>query len=412
MAKKQLLALLVAASFVSGLQAMVSDSRYFPWYQRFYDRTYERRSIIDVEAFFVTAGSARGNESIPHIGIPEIWGVYDEKQLSDALLLLGQTTPLLAQWQLQTKIPWIMKGKIEGQGFSLVAELGGRHGLSLCASTAVMHVTCNQQFILPRTTQSSMGLLPAQELELDSERRQINEQLGFKEAQWSKSGMCDTEVYLRYGFVKDYAWKFRKIDVGAYAGALIATGVKKDPNNPASVPFAGDGHSGFFVGAEGFFEIKEDWNVGLRMQVNSRVAKTREGRMPINNETVLYGAISGPVRIDPGATFIFTPCFRMGDLRDGWGLSVQYLLAFHGGDVWTDMRPVKTIPTTLNGLYKKSEWTAEYLAVNIFYDSDRVKSDDRVHPLLNFQWSIPLHLMAEKQVSKTNLVSLGFVFNF
>ncbi len=412
MSKKQLLGLLVVASFVSGLQAMVGDSRYFPWYQRFYDRTYERRSIVDVEAFFVTAGHARGTESLTHIGIPEIWGVYDQKQLSDALIMLGETTPLLAQWQYQMTIPWQMKEKIEGQGFSIVGELGGKHGFSFCFSTVVMHVTCSQQFLLPRQTRIDMGLLPAQELELDSERRQMNEQLGFRNAQWSKSGMGDTEIYLRYGQVRDYPWKFRKIDVGGYVGALIPSGVKRDPNNPVSVPFAGDGHAGFFIGAEGFFEIKEDWNVGLRFQVNKRVAKTQNGRMPINNENVLYGAVEGPIRIDPGTTFIFTPCFRMGDLRDGWGASVQYLIAHHRGDVWTDERVNQTIPTTLGGLYKKSEWTAEYLAVNIFYDSDRVRTDDRVYPVLNFQWNIPLHLMAEKLVSKTNLVSMGFVFNF
>ncbi len=413
MIKKQLLIGAMITSAVTSLQGMVADSRYFPWYPHVYDRSVEQRSIVQPSIFFVTANHARGDESKEKIGIPEIWGVYDQKALSNAMDIVGLTSPLLGQWQMQREILWEMQGKIRGQGCFLEAEYGSRHGWSIGGSTGIMHVSCNQNFIIPDRTVNEVGLTVAQQQELDRERRQMNEMLGFKSSQWSKSGLIDTELHLRYGLVKDYFMKCRKVDMGIFVGGIFPSGEKRDPEYPFSIPFGGNGHWGFYVGSEGMFELKEDWKLSLRLQVQKRFEKTYQNqRMSVNNEWIGLGALSGPLEIDPGVTFMFSPAFTFGDLRNGWGAGVQYVITNHAGDVWTDMRKDQTIKTTLNSLYKKSSWVAEYVIVTVFYDHDRNIQEKHVHPVVQFEWNIPVHLLGAEKISKTNLLSLGLVFHF
>lgn len=405
---------------------MVADNRYFPWYPHSYMRTASERSIVEGGAFFVIGNGARGsdtiigvtggilgsNEPLEHIGIPEIWGIYDQTKVSQALTRTNKVTPLSPQWQMQKVIPWRSYGKIAGQGIYLNAELGFDNGFSFGASTYAMHVTSVQRFTLPNVTIRDMNLLPAEIAQLDAQRRAMNDLLGLTGAQWSKSGMTDTEVHLRYGFIKDYVAKFRKIDVGIFGGLLLPTGVLRDYNNPASVPFGANGHMGFYGGFEGMFELKEDWTLGIRLQIEDLLAKTQLTRMPVNNETILYGAVVGLAKIDPGVTVVFCPSFTMGDLRDGCGAGLQYTLAFHAGDVWTDVRTDQSVPTTLNNMYELSQWTAEYLTASVFYDPNRESRDERTYPILTFKWDIPVKIFGAESVSKTNLISLGFSFHF
>lgn len=424
MTKKQLLSLFVLLAGASGLEAMVADSRYFPWYPHSYERTIKRRSICEAGAFFVTASSARGNEAKEHIGIPEIWGGYDQKQISDAIGIVGKTSSLLAQWQLQKVIAWDMKGKMEGQGGGLQFEFGFKNGFSFGGSIGAMHLTSDIRYSIPQVTIRDMGLTASQQNQLDAERRAMNETLGFPYAQWSKSGFTDGEFHARWGFLTEYRLKCRKVDGGVFGGVLVPTGVVRDPNNPASVPFGGNGHVGFYGGLESMFEIKEDWELSVRVQVSKRLAKTQVERMPVNYESVLFGAVEGPVRVDPGATFLFTPAFTMHDLRDGFGAGAQYCMAIHGGDVWTDKRTDQSIPTTLgprysNGywdnttsIYTKSQWAAEYCVLTIFYDPDRLTTDEGARPQVVFQWDIPINIFVAEEVSKTNTISLGLSFHF
>lgn len=412
MIKKQIRILVVLLLGVSGLKGMVADSRYFPWYPHSYQRAFNERSILESGAFFAVANGARGTEALEHIGIPEIWGIYDQKMISDALMRVHKPTPLLAEWQLQRTIPWQMYGKIAGQGFYLQGELGFENGFSFGGSTSAMHVTSVERFTLPSQTIRDMNLLPSQILELDNERRAMNDLLGLTGAQWSKSGMTDSEVHVRYGILKEYVAKCRKVDAGVFAGLLLPTGVIRDVNNPASVPFGANGHFGYYVGLEGMFELKEDWILGIRLQLEDLLSRTQEMRMPVNDETILYGAIVGPAKVEPGVTVVFCPSFTMADLRDGLGAGIQYTMAVHAGDVWTDKRTDQTIPTTLNDLYEKSKWAAEYLSVSVFYDPNRETRDARTYPIINFKWDIPIKVFVSERVSKTNLISLGFSFHF
>jgi hypothetical protein len=352
------------------------------------------------------------NEFSEHIGIPEIWGLYNQKKVSDALIKAGKQTPLLAQWQSEQTILWQMYGKLGTEGFYLQPEIGFGNGFSLGGSLSVMHVSSVQSFTLPAMTIRDMNLLSTQIIELDNERRAMNDLLGLTGAQWTKTGFTDTEVHMRYGLLKDYVAKFRKIDAGVFAGVIIPTGVLRDVNNPASVPFGSDGHAGIFFGVESLFELKEDWTFGVRLQVQGYSTNTQIVRMPVNNETILFGAVVGPARVYPGATVVFCPSFKMADLRDGLGAQAQYTLAYHGGDVWTDLRSDKTVPTTLNAIHDLTQWAAEYMSISVFYDPNRDTRDEKIYPLVNFCWDFPVKALVAEKVSKTNRISVGISYHF
>ncbi len=424
MTKKQILTLLVLFIGVSEVHGgMLSDNRYFPFQSYPVGRTLYQRSVADIGAFFTIANGARGDEAIESIGIPELMGIYDQKQISDALLLIGKTTPLLAEWQLQKTIPWQMYGKIAGQGFYFRSEIGFDNGLSLGFLTSAMHVSSVQRFTLPAVTIRDMNLQPSQIVELDSERRAMNDLLGLTGAQWSQSGTTDTMMYGRYGLLKEYVVKCRKVDAGVFGGFIWPTGILQDTNNPASVPFGSIGRSMIFFGADGAFEVKEDWEFGLTMQLYEAFSKTQVIRMPVNYEPLPFGALVGPAKIDPGSTFFFSTWFSMADLREGFGASLQYTATVHGGDVYTDKRSDQTIPTTLNyavnpnnpawiDTYRRSQWVAEYICINAFYDPNWEKRDEKTAPVFNFKWNIPVKILGAEKVSKTNFITVGLEYHF
>lgn len=413
MTKKQILTLLVLFMGVSEVYGgMVSDNRYFPLQYYPIGRTLYQRSIAEAGAFFVIANDARGDEALEHIGIPEIMGIYDQKQISDALIMTGKSTPLLGEWQLQKTIPWQTYGKIAGQGFYFQTELGLMKGFSFGLITSAMHLSSVQRFTLPAVTIRDMNLQPYQIAELDSERRAMNDLLGLTGAQWSKSGMNDTILYLRWGVLKEYVAKCRKIDGGLRVGVVLPTGVLRDINNPASIPFGSDGFTAVFFGAEGIFELKEDWEFGIKVQLYEAFSRTPIIRMPVNYEAAYYGAVTGPAKITPGSTVLFTTWFTMADLREGFGASLQYTASVHFGDVISDRRTDQTIPTTLNNTFKGSQWAAEYISIKAFYDPSWETRDEKTVPIFSLRWNIPVHIVCAEKVSKTNIVSAGIEYHF
>lgn len=410
---KQLALCFVALAVTSHSYAMVADNRYFPWYGQPYARTAEKRSNVNAELFFMTGNEAYGNSSKERKGIPEVWGTYDQKLASEALIALGITSPLLAQWQLQKVIEWNTNQKIEGQGVLLRGEWYLPFGFSLGASSGLMRVNCNQSFSLPRETRvTNLGLTTAQEEELDRERRLMNDLIGLTGTQWSETGALDTQLYLRWGGIWDYKLKSRQVDAGVFAGVYLPSAKQRDINNSASIPFGGNNQTGLFVGADLALELKEDVTFGMLVQLSNRLTGIQKERLPLKKENHLFGGTTGDVRVDQGVTFVWNPYFRFGDLQDGLGLHLGYTIASHASDVWTDVRQDKTIAVELNEIYTRSNWNAEYLSLHLFYDSGKVTHKDAILPIITFNWDIPIKFLGAKEVSKTHKIAVGLAFNF
>ena len=61
-------------------------------------------------------------------------------------------------------------------------------------------------------------------------------------------------------------------------------------------------------------------------------------RMPFGAEPSQYGPIMGPLKVDPGWTFVFNPYALLKDCVKGFGLKAQYTLVAHLKDNFGDKR--------------------------------------------------------------------------
>lgn len=272
-----------------------------------------------------------------------------------------------------------------------------------------MYVNSRDTFKLGQT---NLFLGDGDRLELDEIRRGMLQTLDLREGNTIQVGFGDIDFYLRVGNAWEYLYKLRKIDVGLRLGALFPTGVRRDITRPASIPFGGNGHWGMYVALDGIFEVKEDLKVGLYARISKRFPRTSLQHMSVNGEPDIFGAVVGPVRIDPGVTGVFSPYVVLENLRRGLGLSVQYTLTAHQEDDWFDQRADKTIPVRLGKVVSLSEWASDYFTLNVFYDFGKVKIVRELQPLISLRWDVPTTFFITKNVSRMYRVSLGIEFDF
>lgn len=392
---------------------MIYDNRYFPWYDRLYSRTREKPSMLSTDLFFVVATQAILDQD-DSVGIPEIWGIYNQNDLANAMILLGFPDPLSPEFSFLSgrNIIWQMKGSLQGEGIQFDYHQHFANYFTAGMSFFFLHNFSKIDFGLGFREQMELGLTGDQVAMLDRIRRQMQEQLGLLAPKASQVGISDIDLFLRIGNIWDYTLKFKRIDAGARIGALIPTGKKRDPNNPASVPFGGNGHWGVYGAIDAEFEVKEDWKAGLLFRLSKRFPHKSLERIPIAKEQPLFGAVLGNVRIDPGLTVIFSPYFQLEDIRDGLGVQAKYTIVAHQDDLWEDARAIQTPPAMLQFNNKLSEWRAEYISVNIFYDFARVLKPHKYAPTVWASWDIPVSFFVAERVSKTNRIELGLSVQF
>ncbi len=390
------------------------DNRFLPWHPSPVIRTLEKRSSCKVESFFLTAERAYGDAATEKKGIYEVWGVFDQKILSEASVAVGNVNPLQVAWQAAQAIKWNVHGKIQGQGISFSGEFMLHKYLSAGFVTRFLHLTSNQKFILPRDTARSadLNLTDAQEKEIDEDRRTTLKDLGFAASNWSDTGFADSALYLRWSWSKDYIAKCRFVDWGFVGGVLLPSGKQRDISNPASVPFGGENMKGFFVGIDSNIELKEDLWFSCMLQISKRLKKTQTRRLPVKGEPEIFGATTGLVRINPGVTVLFSPTLTFANLQDGFGAQLQYCYTVHSGDVWTDQRPVGGVAIDFSNSYKVSKWKSEYLVCNLFYDFGASVKHRSVDSVVSFSWDIPIKVLKPQDVAKTHKIGLSLALHF
>lgn len=401
-----LLFFIIAPNLLLGI---TRDNRYFPFIDREFFRTCTERSRLTPFVFFNTGSDAFAPDDAEE-GISEVWGKYDQANVARALDEIGKPSDLFIRFPqlIGTKIEWTIEGKLQSQGVGFYYDQHICNWLSVGWAGAFMHVFSNQNFLLSQEVFQRLNNSVSEVRELDQIRRNMNNLLGLAGPKWSATGATDMRLYVDFGNVWDYVLKFRRIDASVRVGALIPTGVTRDPNNPASVPFSGNGLWGVFTRGEAQFELKEDWHAGLLLQFNQRFSKIRTMRVPIQNEQPLFGAEVVPVKIHPGFTFIFSPYFRLESIRDGFGFSAKYSLTLHEDDTFKDARTAPQTPQlTLGGLNKHSEWRSEYVTFSGFIDFARVWCSKSFTPTIWLSWSAPFRILAAEGVAKTNYIQLG-----
>lgn len=391
---------------------MVFDNRYLPLIQKPYISIYDRPSHLYFDLFFVTASSAFGYEenSDAEIGIPQLFGKFDQAALGQAMITAGYDNPLPLVLQ-KARLPWLTSGKIQTEGFSFSSYIELSKHLGVGLYWMAMRSNSRTSFNL-LAGDVNIPLTDTDAVMLDDVLREMFQNIGLSCGFANQIGMGDLDLYARYHWERDFAYKFRHFDIGLRLGALIPTGEQKELGNPSSIPFGGNGFYGIYGAFDSEFEVREDWKLGFWLRASKRFKRTKCVRFPLNNVSLLFSPVRGNASINPGATLAFLPFFYAENIREGFGMGVQYTLIKHWADKWVDMRANKTPEVFLNAIDQMSAWSSDYLSLTLFYDFDKVKTDRGFAPIAVLTWDIPMDLILAEGAVKAHKVALGVQFNF
>ena len=387
--------LLFLALFCNNMHvyATIIDNRYFPLYQKIFPRTLDRRSFCELDLFFSSSKDAL-NKHHETIGLPEIYGTFDQRILSSAIELTEKQNPLRIDLRNSTNIPWKTSGKITSEGFNLYLEKSLNDYLSLGFNTGLMHV--DSRIIFNPTTQP---------IYLDNQRRAALNLLSLQAPQWNDTQLLDSELFIKVGKIWEYSLKTRRLDLNAQFGFIFPTSLKRDINNPASIPFGGNGHKGITGSISLDTELKDDLSFGISVLFNKRFPKSDTQRLSLLEEPYIYGAVIESARVSPGLTIGLSPYLIAQGLYDGLGAYIRYIYIHHLCDSWSINRGRKNIPANLKTVISTSQWTSEYFSFNIFYDFNQYS---RASVVID----IPVDLLGARLNSKTYRVSLGCETSF
>ena len=400
----------------SMVSASIYDNRYFPFLRKPYVSVEEKPSHFSCEFFVTTASRAFGSRD-DKLGISEIYGGFDQGVLADAMVATGKSDPvvglvgLLENKKTGRSLPWRVTGKVQAQGFGVSWYKKINRFLGFGGNWYAMRANSYLDFFIKKD--SFTGNVTAEEaLLLDEHRRTMLTDLCLNENASDRLSMGDFDLYLKVGKSWDYVMKCKHVDCGIRMGALLPAALRRNVNSPASVPFGGNGHYGFYCGAEAEFELKDDLKVGLLLQANKRFAQVYTERMPALTESQIFGVLVGDARINPGPTLIFSPYVQMESLRVGLGARVQCTIIKHWQDTWKDCRYQPSVPATLCHVEENSSWGAEIISLRAFYDFGKDKAERNFLPVVYLSWDIPVQWLIAHRVARTYEVSLGFELSF
>ncbi len=402
--------LIFAVIYAGSAYAMVFDNRFLPLYLKPFTRRVDAPYHVRIQSFFMHADRAFSDTE--RLNIPDIDGIYDSVCLARALVATGFENPLRSDFRTRSSIPWTRKGRIDAQGVAFLWEVPLGCYVSVGLNALFAHVSSRQEFFLRG---ADLQLPPGDKEYLFEVKERMHKLLGIKPGLFSRTGFGDVDLYLRFGDRWDYCFKCRRIDAALKAGVLAPAAKERPLNNPAAIALGGERHWGAYIGLEVESELKEDLIVGLNARASKRFKKTRTARMPFDCEPFHYGALVGPLTVDPGWTFVFNPYVSVEGLREGFGLKAQYTLVSHLRDRLTDSRSQQKRqeqPANLAPLCTLSSWGTEHVTVGAFYDFGLVRDRPCLYPKISAYWDIPVNWLVSKRASKTHSVSLMFDLNF
>jgi len=332
-----------------------------------------------------------------------LYGYYNQVSIDLALQRAGITDSSLFRSDLQGlgTLPWCQRGRFEGHGIAVQYDQTVTPHWGYGFSMMVMQVNSRMGMLL----MNASSFPPGDVQEFYQLRNTMSQLEGLTPGVFSKVDFGDIDFYIRFGALKEYCLKFRKIDVGLRVGVLFPTAQPRNINNPASIYVGGDGHWGVYTAFDTELELKEDLKVGVWGRVNWRFAKTMCQRLPLAGEPINFGTLRTPVRVTPGATGIFMPYFSLEGLRDGFGIKLIYTMVYHAQDCWRPCttRDISTVDFTT--IRQFSGWASEYLTVDLMYDFAKDKEYRRFIPCVQLAIDIPLNFTIARRSFKTFGVS-------
>ncbi|MCF7799589.1 hypothetical protein K9M16_01160 [Candidatus Babeliales bacterium] len=423
----------------SNVYATRNTSRYFPFLERTESYILKGRSHIAPALFFTRASGAykRGGGDT---GIPELYGSYDLKDIICSLQAVQGSSfvnPIEQErgpndiW-LNKSIVYKVGGKLKSVGLTLPYEQILKYGFSAGFFLPVMHVngSCHFNFSSKDSDSVFNNLRIGEYNQLDRIRRSVNEDLDLNGGNWSKTGIGDLDLHLKF----DHNWKYvllmRRIDLAIQAGVICPTGTKSDNKYASSVSFMGDGHWGMYLDAITELELKRGWKAGFLAGFAYQFGNTRKLRIPVYQENALFSALIRDVKTKPGITFKLSPYAQIDNFAQGFNFQFRYTFLKHNADKYYDNNSDSTVQSYLqrqpgtygsynlteeniseNKAYKSglTRWSEHYLSFELSYDSlqggNNWFMDPVVFALLDYQ-------VNGNSVCKTHQFSLGVELHF
>jgi len=438
--KKYLYSFVFIAVFIvcslSTMHASHNVSRYFPFLEPTTYYVLGKRSHIAAEYFYTTASTAFRTGS-GHGGIPELWGLYDLKDVINSLQVVRASQGIAVDPVKQVtgtdqflgkSAMFGVSGKVRSQGLYLDYEQVLKwHGFSVGASLPIMHINTASRFAFkPQESNvifQGFGITPDAQAQLllvvDQIRRQTHQDIGFQGNEWSKTGFGDLDMHVRWTYFADHVALMRSIDFNMLFGVLAPTGVLSDINYPAALSFMDDGHWAFYFDIMAEFELKQDWKAGLIFGFIEQLKHTRTLRIPVTVEPAIFSALIGRVQVDPGFTFKVSPYVTLENLTDGLHFQVRYTYLRHNQDTWKDKRTPGEIsmvqsylqkdPAIIACKKKLSKWTSQYITFQLTYDAKEAMKKWFMDPYLYARFDMPF---GGNGIAKTNQLSLGVELHF
>lgn len=264
------------------------------------------------------------------------------------------------------------------------------------------------------------------DLLVDKIRRETHQYIGFHDNAWSAGGFGDVDFFLGYHYYLDHEFLMRSLNILPKVGVLIPTGIRRDRNNPSSVPLMGDGHWGMYGQVHAQFELKQDLRVGLFASGNYQFARSKEERISYFKEPAIFSAVKGTLRVRPGATAMIAPYIILENITEGLQLVAKYTYLRHAADSVKDVRPDKSVASYLtqtagggvtqeeitnNIAHKKNltKWRSHYITLQLMLEGNQALAKWNLKPNFYVNYDIPF---GGNGISKTHQVTVGAALNF
>jgi len=434
--------LLLLLFFPSLIFSSRNTSRYFPFLEKPEDYVTDGKKSNLTPSLFLTTASTAFKRGGGTIGIPELWGEYDLKDVIFSLKQIkrGYDDPTETERKTTDWIGKSVKFKVDGKIKSRGLTLGYKQdlnfaGLSVGAFLPVAHINASSRFYFDNegSDVSIKNLKPGEEGQIDRIRSQVHKDLGIKGMDWSETGIGDLDLFVGWNRNWDHKLLVRSINLNLRGGVLFPTGIKSEIDYPISVPFANNGHWGTYFDAVPEFELKQDLRFGLMFGFMHLFNKTNKRRIPVYKEPAIFSPLKADVQVNPGMTFKFSPYLTFENLRDGLHLQCRYTYLRHSEDSWKDKRSDKTIKSYLereslglSGYYKdydttekitenieskkgQTKWRAHYITLELIYDTKEAFNNWIFDPKFYFVYDSPISGSA---YCKTHQFTVGVELHF
>ncbi|HBS48045.1 TPA: hypothetical protein DEO28_02460 [Candidatus Dependentiae bacterium] len=427
---KKLASLLALISVSIFLKPTHNANRYFPFLEKTptYPK-YKRLASFEASAFVSSSTRAWGWGDDKVIGIYDLTNRYDLKNVINSLkdytekIEMGTfKNPFLDDFVGSDKfvdksIKYDIAGKARAEGgiFNFEQYLPWK-GLSLGIWFPIMRVSSHQNFIL-NENDSALGfpLQDGEKIEVDRVRRNVHAQMGFTGPDYVETGVGDLDLYFRLGGSWPYTHFMHSINFSLKSGLIIPTSNTREANQPASIPFMGDGHGGVYVDVMPELEFRENWKFGLMLGFLHQFDKQKDTRMPSGDEPMIFSALRGKMRVEPGLLFKFSPYLDISNLADGLNLQLRWTYLRHEHDDLYDVRPEWEKAKLASNLFPQesfTEWRANYLTFQVAYDSYEAMKKWPLNPKFFAVFDFPFNWIGGKYVPKSTQFTIGAEFNF